>query len=765
MLNFFSSSNESKRNKHIGFTNQLNQVTDLSQLNNMLPAIEDYNNSVELSGNDELIVNANSKKQIFTNGQYAYGQAEIIQDDILNTSADDYMDNIMGMSWEDATKEIWRLDNLGDAIITATRNNYIYKTNTKDSQYSGTSLVKAISQRKNALMSRNHIWKENEGKFLVTNDDGSMDDVSKAIWEDMQYYIISGDFEGVKKKLQDGVTHASQQFKYNENIYNKYLELQQKLGNNNDSQMTYADATMSYNDGGEMGSFLFGDQANSNGVIHPLWVTQRIADAKQKGEQYNSQHQVLTGQLYDEDPLWTIGPSILDMPGYNSDNAAAKIDSNNRDVVSKVGDSVVDGVTVKEKEDVEEISPVISEFEKNVFADWETLEDAQKQLNIAYKQQLKDGVIEQSVVDKEAEKMFNHNNKILEEYKKDPVSYLEDDLGYWLNLAEENQDKDYSVNIKQRQDALNEWIQKGVAEAEADSAEGGGINWGEIAIAGTGLGIMTWKDEIKWLGKEITKGTIQASKYLKSGWNLSYTQQMEFFNNKSVKKFMTKYAELENKVAKSKEVLKNATGREAKKKARRALENAQRLFKNHQNKKTNLVTYWAEKWKKSPQDIGRMFSSKNAPFWNIFGFKDRLYRKFPKSVSELFIGGSKSKLGRTAGSIFQYRVGVGITDAFGVDRLTGKGWAREAATDVAATSGLMWTARKVLETQAGRKALMKVLGGALAKRLGVTAGTAATGIGAPIAVITGLIGLGLTIKDIVGYFNSPEIQKVLQEQE
>ena len=309
-------------------------------------------------------------------------------------------------------------------------------------------------------------------------------------------------------------------------------------------------------------------------------------------------------------------------------------------------------------------------------------------------------------------------------------------------------------------------------EARENTPDGGGVNWGGIAATGIGVTALASKDQIAKVSNTIYKSGVQASKYLHSSYKMPYEVQMRIYQDKTVKEFFKVINPMEEK-------LSTLT---------KGSESYKKLLDRIASKKTGIIDYllgknikytpkvgatFAEQISgRSPiqglnmkaKDLARMFSTKELQKWNLFKVKDAYFNKLPNTVKHTLTSAARSKGASIAGGFFQYRVGQGITDAMGLDSVTGKGFFREAATDVAATSGVMYTLRKVLGTQIGRRMLGKFLVGVGKKKLGSTIAAGTTGVGAPAAVIMAVVGAGLTAYDLYQWLNSPEVQKSIQEE-
>ena len=349
-----------------------------------------------------------------------------------------------------------------------------------------------------------------------------------------------------------------------------------------------------------------------------------------------------------------------------------------------------------------------------------------------------------------------------------------------------NPDTDYSNNIISIENAIRGHRDNLQIEARENEAEGGGINWdviGTTTVVGGALVGLAYKDQLVEGSNKVYKSAVQASRYLHSSYKMPYDVQMKIYQDKTVKEFFKTIMPLEEKlksIAPGTDAY-NSPGGAKRYKA---------LLGRIASKKTGIIDYLLGKNIKytpkvevpfaeqisgrspiqglniSPKDLARMFSTKELQKWNLFKVKDMFYNKLPNKVKHTLMTGVKSKAGSILGGFFQYRVGQGITDAMGIDSVTGKGFFREAAVDVGVTSGVMWSLKKIVGSPAGRKILGKLLikiGTAGMARFGSSLMVGTTGIGAPVAIAMAVAGGVLTIKDIYNIFSHPELKKIIEE--
>ena len=122
LMQFISQMSEIESRKELinkqdsaNFQSRINDIRTLDALTNILPAVNDHNKKLELSGNEEHSIMYNDKHNAYMNANSAYEKAKLIQDSNLENPDILAKDLIKG-GWEGATAGILGIDNLLDAV-------------------------------------------------------------------------------------------------------------------------------------------------------------------------------------------------------------------------------------------------------------------------------------------------------------------------------------------------------------------------------------------------------------------------------------------------------------------------------------------------------------------------------------------------------------------------------------------------------------------------------------------------------------------------
>ena len=253
-------------------------------------------------------------------------------------------------------------------------------------------------------------------------------------------------------------------------------------------------------------------------------------------------------------------------------------------------------------------------------------------------------------------------------------------------------------------------------------------------------------------------GTQKAAKYLNAALKINASQVKEFINNKTVtsamndiNKYDDELSELQQKLKDDKDFGKTKKTYQTKHgtKPLTPSQRIQQLKSQRRAISNNVVSKYAKKWGISEQQVGKLFKKSQLDKWNIFKLRGQIRHGLPKIASKLFAPV------KAVGNVYlPYTVGYNVTQALGYED--------EVSKNVGGI-GMIATARKVqkiLSTPKGKKALIKFATKAGAKKIGTSLATGA--VGGPLAVVTGLIGAGLTGYDLYNWVQSygePEVEK------
>ncbi len=231
-------------------------------------------------------------------------------------------------------------------------------------------------------------------------------------------------------------------------------------------------------------------------------------------------------------------------------------------------------------------------------------------------------------------------------------------------------------------------------------------------------------DTIVKTGVNLANKTVESAKHLKDVYGLGAEQTKKLLEHKTVKKAVSKIAEIQNKLD---------AGGLSKKKEEMLKNRIKQIIKNN-------TKYISEGTGIAEDVVGRLLNGRKR--WDVLTLGSRLKNYSPKLFGKVFQG---------------YAVGDLVNRAFGID--VGK---YQVGADVGAgvlanklgKTGVNKLA-KWATTTGGKKKLINFLGKTAAKRIvgGAVAGSAAPGIGNLIGT---LAGIGLTAYDVYQFMNEEE---------
>jgi hypothetical protein len=309
--------------KQQALVSQLNLANTSEKLSNIEGQINKFNKEVLAEGFDEYSLNSafSEKRNAFNVADIAFKQAEQYYNENNFQaegigSTEDLYNQISSLNWEEMTQTNSDLYKIKNKIEIAEGYGYRY---TSPQGVGGKSLKGAIDTRLGQIGARMHVWEENEGEFMVFDENGDMDAASREMYEEYMYDIMSGDVESFKAKYGKDIGLIQQKYKAEQTRYNSlnYLHQQAKAGNNSGEMLEIFSAYINQNvdensskEDIQMYNSLYSNIEDyislngSNAEVDEQWFLTQRANAMDKGSKYNKQHEVLTGDLWDSNPTW-----------------------------------------------------------------------------------------------------------------------------------------------------------------------------------------------------------------------------------------------------------------------------------------------------------------------------------------------------------------------------------------------------------------------------------------------------------------------------
>ena len=312
--------------KMLALSRQVDNAKTLDSLSNIMPAIDSFNKEVSNLGFNEYSLDniVSEKKRLYSNSENSFNEAKMYLDKGLG-DPDELYDEIMGMSWKEANDELNTLYSLSSNINEGIKSGYNFKG---EGKYTTTSLSKAINTRMGQIQNKLDVFSENEGNFLIFNPDGTMDEASKEIYDDLQFKILSGDNKDFDKYFDDVVDGVARNFQIQDKGYNNWLKIYEQ--SKNFAKLDDMEG-ISEEDKASYKAIISGNGEDSDGEISPAFAKQMAEVYRTNAEKYNSQHQVLTGRFYNENPVYkNIDLEDSDIPGTIDASNASKVDSNSK---------------------------------------------------------------------------------------------------------------------------------------------------------------------------------------------------------------------------------------------------------------------------------------------------------------------------------------------------------------------------------------------------------------------------------------------------
>jgi hypothetical protein len=748
-----------KRDMIITQLDTANSSDDVAKLSNL---VSSYDRDAKNLGYDEYSIGNTyqDKMDALNRADTSYEQAKAYQNENLGDE-DALYDKIMGMSWGEANAEIAHLNGILDGMGGGAAYKHAYKPN---SQYTGTSLRKSITTRIGQIQNKINIFEENQGDFLVYKEDGTFDEVSQQIYEDLQFKVLSGDTQDFDTEFEEMHKYAGNQYDKQEKLYLAWESVRQQVANKKDVSVSAFGPEIETQVNIEMDRI----QQTKDDLLDPGWIDERVADAQNAADKYNRQYQILTGDKRATKSPWDkeIPPDEGDgsgMPGLEVTDPASMTGKGSvvedavrgsrffklpgldkgESIIKELGENITD-------DEYNEIQQEINEGN----LDKEDINKIEKEYNVDFE---KTDPVGAAVTEEE---QISEETSDAEYWKSQQVDQTAD-VSYWEDSAKEQGDSSYWDNIgdklakddsfwkdvggKPSKDELKYWEDKKTDQSADlsywDKYKAPLQTTRDVALIGGGAAAM-FPEQTKKATQTIYNKTKKAASWVKTATNFSAkdTDKLMKLQNqdKTVRGTMKSINKLEDKLENTKDSKKRAD-----------------IKKQISTRKTNLVDDISKKMNKDPKDVSRMMKKDNLSKWNIVNVKDNLTRKLPKKVADIVYKVKPvAKVGAGVGlGIGQVRTGQAVADAFGLD--LGEGFipdvAEAAVGTTAAHQAVKQTTKrflpklgKMLVSDKGKEFLIKKLG----KKAVAKIGTSVLAGGGIASLATGIIGLGLTARDI-----------------
>lgn len=357
--NLVNTQNIDVKNKAVFLTNSLENVNSLEGLNNLIPTLEEHNQKAEYSGNEVYSINYGEKENLYKGAVIGYNSLKPIQDMNLQEPEELALQLLSG-GWGEFANQILKLDNIDDAISEADKFGYRF---TPTGNYTEKSLKSALKTRRNALNASFEVLDQYEGTFNIINEDGTRDEASQMLFDKLKYSIATGDTAEVASTISTGTTRSISGYNKYSKMYTDYGKIEMQL---NDEPKKVSDLGLNEN-------ILFGLNNNGysgNDYLDPEFVTDMKQMALENAKNFNFQHKVYNGQLFDENPIWKrqglseedfinmgikSGPTLNALNTYPKDSLEARIADTSE--LTEEQKAKLKGETIKEDEP-EDVSPV-----------------------------------------------------------------------------------------------------------------------------------------------------------------------------------------------------------------------------------------------------------------------------------------------------------------------------------------------------------------------------------------------------------------------
>ena len=308
------------QNERIFLNNQINQADTVEEINNLSSLLGKFENKARLSGNDEysLELEYGDKKQNYNLADNAFNEAMQYQD-LFESNPDEYAKDIIGMNWMDVQSEISNIQRIKEQMDNGTLSGYKYKGTQKTNEngevvrnYSQASLTKAIDQRIINLNKQVSLLDDNPEIWEIIQEDGTMDEESKALFDKFKFDLISGTKAEFDTDYQGLITNSSKKYQHNENMWIKYNEIGQKLigGPQSLSDLLPKDLDPNSPNAALYQTILGQAEAEGKSQLDWEWVEEQKQRYKDRADKFNRQHEILTGQQYQDDSPWAAPKNI-----------------------------------------------------------------------------------------------------------------------------------------------------------------------------------------------------------------------------------------------------------------------------------------------------------------------------------------------------------------------------------------------------------------------------------------------------------------------
>ena len=308
--------------KRLNMIDHLGMANTTEELNNLSNIVSEYNEEANLYGLDEYSLKNvyNEKKEIFNAADLAYKEAENIykENNFLTNnikSTDDLYKKISSLNWEEMTREKSNLFKLKNKLEEAQKVPGGYKY-TSSEGVTQVGILDAVNTRINQMDARMHVWKENEGKFMIFDEKGQMDERSREMYDEYMYDIMSGDVASFKAKYGKDITATKQKYQAQQNRFNQinYLREQAKAKTVDELMDDYVanfqlDEDATEEEKKQYQTILggFQDIKNNRGgqaIIDEQYFINQLANSQENGMKYNAIYEILTGEKAEDNPTW-----------------------------------------------------------------------------------------------------------------------------------------------------------------------------------------------------------------------------------------------------------------------------------------------------------------------------------------------------------------------------------------------------------------------------------------------------------------------------
>ena len=337
--------------------NRLKNVNNIEELNNLIPTIESHNKKVENSGLEKYSINYKEKELIYKKANISYNSAKDILNENLG-SPEDLTKKLLSGGWEGYTEGILNIENLLDSIEEADEYGFRFKP---EGNYTEKSLKKALDDRKKSHEAAFEVFDQYQGSFEIVNEDGSMDDASRMLIDRLKFSIAIGDRQEVASTISTGTTRAINGYEKYAKHYVKLNELQLKAKAKTANEIAEEDDEFA----AEFLAMIDATGRDRNKPLDPAWISDMKTQAHQNAKNFNLQHKVFNGVLYDDNPIWKrqgIDEDDWDKMGLVGGTSLNDLNKDNLDPLTKeildTSELSKENIAKLKGEEIKDVSPV-----------------------------------------------------------------------------------------------------------------------------------------------------------------------------------------------------------------------------------------------------------------------------------------------------------------------------------------------------------------------------------------------------------------------